>query len=240
MLPPDLVAGKRHTGKSFFIRWILYSCRDYWPRGFIFSKTIFNGYWNKLIPKRFQFDKWDPTVVYAIMEQQKALTAYVEENPDCGIDPRIFIILDDCVDEHTRYDPVLNQLYLQSRHFNIWLIQTSQYLKLLPPAMRTNIDLVISFVQLHKGTREVIAEDFMSDLPKEYVMAMFDSLVPPRGAMPEEQDVYKGMFIAFNQRNNERNAFDRVYFGKASEPPKFLLGSRTWWGDEISQVIETN
>jgi len=40
-----------------------------------------------------------------------------------------------------------------------------------------------------------------------------------------------------NNRNNERNARDRVYYGKASEPPPFILGSREWWGDEIKQVL---
>jgi len=80
--------------------------------------------------------------------------------------------------------------------------------------MRTNTDLVVSFVQHQKAARDVICEDFMSDLPKEEVYALFDALTPPEGASDEECDVYKGLFVVrimdcYNCRRTRRSPGER-------------------------------
>ena len=82
----------------------------------------------QLIPKRFQFDDMYPEVIDAILEQQRVLTEYVKDNPDCGIDPRCFIVIDDCVDDRTRFSKPLQKLYIAGRHFNVWLIQVQGWL----------------------------------------------------------------------------------------------------------------
>ena len=77
------------------------------------------------MPKRFQFDDYYPGAIQEIMKEQKELTMLAEKNPELGLDPRVFIVIDDCTDDQTRYDNILHRLYYTGRHYNIWLFQVS-------------------------------------------------------------------------------------------------------------------
>lgn len=218
----------------------MYHCRDYWPMGYVFSRTAFNGYWDDFVPKQYQFDDYYPDVMERILEVQKKKTQYVRENPDEELDPRIFIILDDCTDDRTRYDNTLHRLYFTARHFNITLIQTAQYLKTLPPGIRSNCDLAVTLVQHQEMQREVLANDFLTDIPKKEVFQILDNMVPPMGSPDEVCELYKGLFLALNLRENERCGRDRLYYGKAHDVDRdaFLLGSIEYWGDELGPRIQ--
>jgi len=146
-------------------------------------------------------------------------------------------VLDDVTDSNTRYDHNLEELYFRGRHFNIWLFQTAQYLKTLPPGMRSNCDMVVSMVQHQERQREVIEDDFMADIPADDVEFVLNNLVPPPGTPDEESKLYKGLFVAMNNRENEKIGYDRIFYGKASmTPPGFILGSREWWGTEFNRI----
>lgn len=105
--------------------------------------------------------------------------------------------------------------------------------------MRGNIDLVITMTQHQEKQREVLEDDFMADIPDEEIDNLLNGLVPPPGTPEEVCQNYKGLFVAMNNRENEKSGYDRVFYGKASmTPPGFIMGCAEWWGDQIRVVDE--
>ena len=100
---PSIVAfGKRRTGKSFSLRWIMYNCFRHIPFGIVCSHTSFDGYWQQYVPEKFVFQGLPEHRLNALMERQKKLIKkFRKEFP--GKDPadepslQAFIILDDVV-----------------------------------------------------------------------------------------------------------------------------------------------
>jgi hypothetical protein len=168
--------GKRHTGKSFTARWLMYAMRDQFPRIYVFTRTNINGFFAEFIPQRFIFDDYYPGVLWEIIEQQKQITQ-LSAATQGKIDPRCLIVMDDVADKDTRFDKAIQEVFTKGRHWNINLIITAQvsstlqtapsiltvlqYLKDLPPSVRTNTDFMFTFVQYHEKSRECIAEDFI-------------------------------------------------------------------------------
>lgn len=76
------------------MRWHLYCLRDQLPRGYIFTATKINGFWQQYCPEQYIFDGYSPGVLYNIIEEQKKLLNYLRTHPDEVINPNIFIVLD--------------------------------------------------------------------------------------------------------------------------------------------------
>ena len=58
------------------------------------------------------------------------------------IDPRAFVILDDCLfDGAWTRDKMMRLLFMNGRHWKIMLVITMQYPLGIPPMLRTNIPL---------------------------------------------------------------------------------------------------
>lgn len=85
------------------------------------------------MPERFIFEDFYPEVVEEILDQQKQITKLSATEPELQLDPRCFIVLDDCTDTRTHYSQTLDRLFFYGRHYNIWIFITAQYLKTLHP-----------------------------------------------------------------------------------------------------------
>ena len=118
-----LFLGKRRTGKSYFLRWVMHRLRKRWPMGIIITETRFNGFWQQYFPQAFIHELYDPELIKDLMQRQAILRSMEND----GTLPKemhtdIFIIFDDVmgVDEQVlKYDPVLLELMTAGRHFRI-------------------------------------------------------------------------------------------------------------------------
>jgi hypothetical protein len=113
MIPSDgtvVLAGIRRSGKSWALRCILYHMRHLMSKGLVFSATRFNGFWRRHVPNGYIHEEFDGDVLQAFMDWRgKQVEEYQRLfGEDARDEQNFFIILDDCVDQHTRYDQVLN------------------------------------------------------------------------------------------------------------------------------------
>ena len=93
--------GKRATGKSYCMRDIL-SYHKTIPIGMVISPTeIANKYFESFVPKMLIHDDYSPQILQKFMDRQKNINAKVNKDKDKNgystIDPKAFLILDDCL-----------------------------------------------------------------------------------------------------------------------------------------------
>ena len=91
-----VLIGKRDTGKSFLCKDILYHHRDI-PVGQVISGTEgANQFYSKMVPKLFIHGEFNTQIVQNIIKRQKMLIDKMNGGQN-NIDPRSFLILDDCL-----------------------------------------------------------------------------------------------------------------------------------------------
>ena len=103
--PVIVLIGRRDTGKSFLVRDLLYYHQDI-PIGTVISGTeAGNGFYGKLVPKLFIHDEYNTAIIENILKRQKIVMKQVKKETEaygrCSIDPRTFVILDDCLYDNT-------------------------------------------------------------------------------------------------------------------------------------------
>ena len=87
----------------------------------------------------------------------------------------ILLILDDVVCYHNFYQsPSPKKLFIRGRHINIAIILTFQYLNLIPPVARNNLDCL--FVgQMNKQSIDLLVIEFIScDISKDEFIKMYN------------------------------------------------------------------
>ena len=161
--PVIVLIGRRDTGKSFLVRDLLYYHQDI-PIGTVISGTeAGNGFYSNIVPKLFIHEEYQSSIIENVLKRQKmALKQMKRETQNYGrttIDPRVFIILDDCLYDNTwAKDKMMRLLFMNGRHWKIMLIITMQYPLGVPPNLRTNIDYVFILREPYIANRKRIYE----------------------------------------------------------------------------------
>ena len=94
-----VLIGKRDTGKSFLCKDILYYHNDI-PVGQVISGTEgANQFYSKIVPKLFIHDEFNSNIVQNMLKRQKLMVG--KQNDGENVDPRAFLILDDCLYDNT-------------------------------------------------------------------------------------------------------------------------------------------
>lgn len=212
--------GKRNTGKSFYTRYLFSILRRYFPYGYVVTRTKHNGFWQQHLPESKIFNKYYPSLVDYLFEQQK------ERIRDPTINPYIFLVLDDIVsDKSLRYDPALTKLFYEGRHYGIFLVITSQYAFGLPPGIRANTDYVVIFTQQQQRQKKALSEDYADDFEfRDEFYAMLSKYTRDN------------MALIIAQRDPNKRAAERYYWDKAHETTPFTLGCNDFWrGTNVEQ-----
>ena len=145
--PVVVLIGRRDTGKSYLVRDILYYHQDI-PIGTVISGTeAGNGFYKEHVPKLFIHDEYNTVLIENILRRQKTVLKQIKKEIETykktSIDPRAFVIMDDCLyDQSWTRDKMMRLLFMNGRHWKIMLIITMQYPLGIPPNLRTNIDYV--------------------------------------------------------------------------------------------------
>lgn len=135
-----LIIGKRRTGKSTLIRDILYYKKNV-KSCVIFSGTEEgNGFYGDIIPPIFIYKDFKEDVIESIFESQRK---QLKKNPNKL--EEIVLILDDMMyDNKFMNNKVVRELFMNGRHWHITLIIAMHYIMDIKPALRSNVDLVIT------------------------------------------------------------------------------------------------
>jgi len=119
--PVIVMIGRRDTGKSYLIRDLLFYHQDI-PIGTVISGTeAGNGFFSAHVPKLFIHEEYNTVLIENILRRQKVVLKQVNKEIEMyrktTIDPRTFVILDDCLyDQSWTRDKMMRLLFMNGRH----------------------------------------------------------------------------------------------------------------------------
>ena len=218
-----LVAAPRGSGKSVLVADLLWHKRGI-PSGIAMSATEgSNRYYGNYLPPGFVYNQFEPEALQRVVNHQKEAQrrlekrGYSQEEAKLRLPP-MFIIIDDCVfDPRFRKDPTLQEIFVNGRHLNIFLVVVTQYINLLTPLMRVNVDVLfllrdnnINVIkQYHQGYGGIIPK------PSEFIQ-VFHTLTQN----------YSAMVIT---KSLSTRVEDCIFWYKAQIRPPFSTGTEEFW-----------
>jgi hypothetical protein len=229
--PVVVLIGRRDTGKSFLVRDLLYYHQDI-PIGTVISGTeAGNGFFAEHVPKLFIHDEYNSAIIENILKRQKTVLKQIKKEMEVykrtNIDPRAFVILDDCLyDNKWTKDKLMRLLFMNGRHWKIMLVITMQYPLGIPPNLRTNIDYVFILREPYIANRKRIWENYAGMFPT------FESFCQ---VMDQCTENFECLVIDNNAKSNKLQ--DQIFWYKAQNHSGFKLGSKEFW--ELSKDIDS-
>lgn len=230
--PVIILIGRRDTGKSFLVRDLLYYHQDI-PIGTVISGTeAGNGFYSSHVPKLFIHDEYSSSIIENILKRQRlVLKQIIREKKNYGrstVDPRAFVIMDDCLYDNTwSRDKVMRLIFMNGRHWKIMLIITMQYPLGVPPNLRTNVDYVFILREPYITNRKRIYENYAGMFPT------FESFCQ---IMDQCTENFECLVINNNSKSNKLE--DQIFWYKAEPHNAFRLGSKEYW--ELSKNINSD
>ncbi|MHA2082241.1 MAG: ATPase/DNA packaging protein [Candidatus Thorarchaeota archaeon] len=230
--PVIVLIGRRDTGKSFLVRDLLYYHQDI-PIGTVISGTeAGNGFYSSHVPKLFIHDEYNTAIIENILKRQKTVIRQVKKEQEAykksNIDPRAFVILDDCLYDATwAKDKMMRLLFMNGRHWKVMLVITMQYPLGIPPNLRTNIDYVFILREPYIANRKRIYENYAGMFPT------FESFSQ---VMDQCTENFECLVINNNCKSNKLN--EQIFWYKAESHSDFKLGSKEFW--ELSKNLNSD
>jgi hypothetical protein len=222
-----VIIGKKDTGKSFLVRDILFNTQSCYPVGTVISGTeVANEFFQNMVPSKFIHDKYRPEIVMNVIKRQmnikqKRNADKTNRGGSSSIDPRAFLILDDCLydatwirEESTRY------VFMNGRHVDLTTMITMQYPLGITPNLRTNVDFVFILRENILGNRRRIYENYAGMFPTFEMFCQF---------MDQCTENYECLVICNNVSSNRLE--DQVFWYKAADHPPFKLCDQSLWLD---------
>ena len=228
--PVVVLIGKRDTGKSFLVRDLLFYQQEI-PIGTVISGTEEgNGFYAKMVPKLFVHKEYNTAIIENILKRQRTVLKQIKKEMETykrsTIDPRAFVILDDCLYDATwTRDKMMRLLFMNGRHWKVMLVITMQYPLGIPPTLRTNIDYVFILRENYIANRKRIYENYAGMFPT------FESFCQ---VMDQCTENYECLVINNNSKSNKLH--DQVFWYKADSHGDFRLGSKEFW--ELSKGMK--
>ena len=230
--PVVVLIGRRDTGKSFLVRDLLYYHQDI-PIGTVISGTEEgNGFYGNMVPKLFIHGEYNTSIIENILKRQRQVLKQIKKEMETykksTIDPRAFVILDDCLYDNTwSRDKMMRLLFMNGRHWKIMLVITMQYPLGIPPTLRTNIDYVFILREPYIANRKRIYENYAGMFPT------FESFCQ---VMDQCTENYECLVINNNVKSNKLH--EQIYWYKAQPHKEFRLGTKEFW--ELSKDIQSD
>jgi hypothetical protein len=227
--PVIVLIGRRDTGKSFLVRDLLFYHQDI-PIGTVISGTEEgNGFYGRMVPRLFIHNEYNTAIIENILRRQKGVLKQIKKEMEqfkrSTIDPRTFVILDDCLYDNTwAKDKMMRLLFMNGRHWKVMLLITMQYPLGIPPTLRTNIDYVFILREPYIANRKRIYENYAGMFPT------FESFCQ---VMDQCTENFECLVINNNAKSNKLQ--DQVFWYKADPHNDFRLGAREFW--EMSQKL---
>ncbi len=220
--PMIVIIGKKDTGKSFLVRDILYHTQECFPIGTVISGTeVANEFFQKIVPSKLIHDKYKPEIIMGLIKRQLTLKQQRNHTKTMSMDPRAFLILDDCLydgswirEESTRY------IFMNGRHVDISTMITMQYPLGITPNLRTNVDFVFILRENITKNRRIIYENYAGMFPTYEMFSEF---------MNQCTENYECLVICNSSSSNKLE--DQVFWYKASAHEDFRMCAESLWVD---------
>jgi len=168
------LCGKRHSGKSELIKYIVSSYGHQFNKIFVICPSeAVNKFYSQFLPSENIFTDYSESWIEKLMARLIKINVGKKDNEAA----HILLILDDCVSDvnmHTARN--FEKIFTRGRHLKISLLITTQYPYLIPPVARINCDYIL-VGQLNKQGLKVMSDEFlMGDIsPKEFLKMYYNS-----------------------------------------------------------------
>jgi hypothetical protein len=225
-VPQDAVVvfiGRRRTGKSTLVRDLLFHHQNI-PMGCVISGTEeSNGFFKKIVPPMFIHGEYNPVILANFVKRQKLVAQRLEQDREKGIssnlDPRAFMILDDCMyDDSWTHDKNIRYLFMNGRHLKVFFIITMQFPLGIQPALRTNVDYTFILREPYMNNRRRLFENYGAAFPSfEFFCQMMDQCTQN----------YECLVINNTTQSNKME--DMIFWYKAEIHGDFKLGAPELW-----------
>ena len=219
-----VMVGKKGTGKSTLVQDIMWF-QQHIPVGAIMSATEeANEAYSKMAPPLFIYKNFDADALLRLINRQKKMKHMWKENGDSlPFDHRAFVLMDDCMyDKKNFRGPLMRELFMNGRHWDLFVLITLQYVMDITPEIRTNTDYVFALKENVRKNRERLYNEFFGVFPN---FAVFDALF-----LEVTQD---WRCLVLDTTVPSTDIQDCVFWYKAEKRPDFRLGADWFW--EYSQ-----
>jgi hypothetical protein len=236
-IPQDAVVifiGRRRTGKSTLVRDLLFHHQEI-PMGCVISGTEeSNGFFKKIVPPMFIHGEYNPVILANFVKRQKLVAQRLEQDREKGIrsniDPRAFIILDDCMyDDSWTHDKNIRYLFMNGRHLKVFFIITMQFPLGIQPALRTNVDYTFILREPYMNNRRRLFENYGAAFPSfEFFGQMMD------------QCTQNYECLVINNTTQSNKLEDMIFWYKAEIHGDFKMGAPELWrqSEMMSRIRE--
>lgn len=207
-----VIIGKRGTGKTILAKDVLYYKRRL-PCGICCSGTEEGNQWyQKFVPDTFIYNDFDKGAVERLVSRQRQLRKQ-------GKAGDVFCVLDDCLyDKRILREKVIRQLFMNGRHWGVFMIVLAQYMLDLGPDLRTNIDYVFILREPIRANREKLWKAFGGIFPTfEAFSATMDAVTADYGC------------LVIDNTSKSNDISDVAFWYKANPSRDFKLGSKAFW-----------
>ena len=198
------LCGKRHSGKSELIKYILGLYGHQFNKIFVICPSeAVNHFYQKILPVENIFNEYSDDWIDKLMKRLIKLNSGKKDD-ECA---HVLLVLDDCVSDVNFHSAKnFEKLFTRGRHIKISLIITTQYPYLIPPVARINTDYIL-IGQMNKQGLKVMADEFlMGDIePKEF-MSMYYNATNDYG------------FLIINNNSTKSNADLNSLYGTVKVP----------------------
>jgi len=230
-IPQDAVVifiGRRRTGKSTLVRDLLYHHQDM-PLGTVISGTEeSNSFYGKMIPPLFIHGEFSPIILSNFVKRQKMIMSKIQQdlqkNIKSKIDPRSFMILDDCMyDDSWTHDKNIRYLFMNGRWLKAFFLITMQYPLGIQPALRTNVDFVFILREPYLNNRKRIFDNYASAFPSfEFFCQIMD------------QCTQNYECLVIDNTSQSAKLEECIFWYKADVHGDFRIGAPEFWQHSAS------
>ena len=166
------LVAKRNSGKSCLLKYLVESERHKFNKIYVICPTEkINRFYSDIVNDECIFDSYDEKWVDKLINKMTEINS----NKSTKERKNVLLILDDIVSDHNFHQsPTLKKLFIRGRHINIAIILTFQYLNLIPPVARNNMDFLFCG-QMNKQSVDLLMSEFISgDISKEEFIKMYN------------------------------------------------------------------
>jgi hypothetical protein len=216
--------GARNTGKST----ALFCALKYHttiPVGVVISGTeSANHSFERVVPKMLIYDEFSSDIIKNFMDRQRKVVDQANDEKKrygrTDIDPRAFLILDDCLYDSKQWvnDTNIRYIFMNGRHYKIFLLITMQYPLGIPPSLRANVDYVFIMRNNMVKDREKIYQQYAGMFPNFQV---FNTI------MDQCTENYECLVIDKKSQSNKLE--DQVFWWKADLDVNYRMCSPEIW-----------
>jgi hypothetical protein len=181
-----MLVGARRSGKSYYMKWLVEKIKSKYSLIIVFTQTKVNEFWNDITDSKYIYDKWNPSVIEKVYKRNEKIDKELDK-----INPNTLIILDDMADDtNLRTDNTFMSLFVRGRHHKCGVLMSTQYINLLSPTIRNNLDIIVIPIQRNKKNVDLLYDFYGSLVDKDEFYKILKNYTKDYGVLVIRNDLH--------------------------------------------------